>query len=67
MTPDLRPCCQQAAIDGHTPVEHWPVCDARADDPQEDALFDLPGQSKQGGQHLLSAGAALTRAEAPDA
>jgi hypothetical protein len=52
VTPDLRPCCQQAAIDGHTPVEHWPVCDARADDPPTGALFDLPDQPKRGGQHL---------------
>jgi hypothetical protein len=52
MTPDLRPSCQQAAIDGHTPVEHWPRCDARADDPPTGTLFDLPDQPKQGGQHL---------------
>jgi hypothetical protein len=50
--PDLRPCCQQAAIDGHTELEHWPVCDARADDPPTGALFDLPHpQPEKGGPH----------------
>jgi hypothetical protein len=52
MTSDLRPCCQQAELDQLTPEQHYPKCDARAEDPPTDALFDLPDQPKQGGQHL---------------
>jgi hypothetical protein len=50
--PDLRPCCQQAAIDGITADEHFPRCDARADDPDQDALFDLTPQPQTGGPLL---------------
>lgn len=32
MTGLLR-CCQQAALDGFRPAEHFPVCMARAADP----------------------------------
>lgn len=49
---DLRPCCQQAVLDGISPVRHYEVCDARADDPDADALFDLPDQITQGGPLL---------------
>ncbi|SET51409.1 hypothetical protein [Nonomuraea wenchangensis] len=38
----LLPCCQQAALDGSTPADHYRVCDARAEDPQDEVLFDLP-------------------------
>lgn len=38
---DLRPCCQRDALDGLTPEEHYPRCDARADDPQSEVLFVL--------------------------
>ncbi|WP_193319022.1 hypothetical protein [Nonomuraea phyllanthi] len=46
---DLRPCCQQAGLDGTTPEEHFPVCDARAEDPQTEALFDLFATTEEGG------------------
>ncbi|SEN87983.1 hypothetical protein [Nonomuraea pusilla] len=38
---DLRLCCQQAAIDGLDPLDHWPHCDGRSDDPDQDPLFDV--------------------------
>lgn len=49
---NLRTCCQKALLDGKSPREHFDECDARAEDPPMDALFDLPDQPKQGGQHL---------------
>ena len=36
MTADLRPCCQQALLD------HYPVCDARREDPETGALSPAP-------------------------
>jgi hypothetical protein len=44
---DLRSCCQRAELDGFSPEEHFPVCDARRVDPPA----DLPDQPKTGGQH----------------
>ena len=52
MAPDLRDCCQRSLLDGETPEEHFPRCDARAEDPPTGALFDLPDEPQQGGQHL---------------
>lgn len=50
---DLRLCCQQALLDGTSPRDHYPACDARADDPPEmDALFDLPTPEPQRGPRL---------------
>lgn len=49
---DLRTCCQQAALDGFTPEQHYKVCDARAEDPQTDVLFELPEPAKEGGPLL---------------
>lgn len=51
MAGDLRECCRTALIDGLSELEHFPDCGARAGDPQEDALFDLPDEPKRGGQH----------------
>ncbi|MEU6725565.1 hypothetical protein ABZ917_17810 [Nonomuraea wenchangensis] len=42
---DLLPCCQQAALDGTSPVDHYRVCEARTEDPQREALFDLPADA----------------------
>lgn len=51
--PDLRPCCQQAVIDGVRPEDHFPDCDGRAEDPPQDALFDLtPPKPEEGGPLL---------------
>jgi hypothetical protein len=51
--PDLRDCRQTAALDGITPADHYPVCDARADDPDQDALFDItPPKPEEGGPLL---------------
>lgn len=56
MSSRLRDCCQEAILDGFSPQDHFPVCDARADDPPEeqDALFDItpPASDHQGGAHL---------------
>lgn len=35
MIPELRICCQRAAIDGLTDVQHYPHCTARLDEPQQ--------------------------------
>lgn len=52
-SPDLRDCCQRAVLDGVSPQDHFPVCDARADDPPQDALFDItPPERKEGGPQL---------------
>ena len=45
MTPSLRPCCQQALLD------HYALCDARREDPETGALFDLPDEPETGGAH----------------
>lgn len=37
----LRPCCQQAALDGETPEQHYPRCSARSEDPPTTALVSL--------------------------
>lgn len=55
MIPELRICCQTAAIDGLTPEEHYAHCTARLDEPQPDTLFDLPDlpdEPQQGGPLL---------------
>jgi hypothetical protein len=49
---DLPRCCQQPEIDGLSPAEHFPVCSARAVEPQEETLFVLPDQPKTGGPLL---------------
>lgn len=41
MTADLRPCCQQAVLDGVRPEDHFPDCDGRDEDPPQDALFRI--------------------------
>lgn len=54
-SPNLRDCCQLAVLDGVSPLDHFPVCDARAEDPPEeqDALFDIaPPERKEGGPQL---------------
>ena len=38
MAPHLRSCCQQAALDGLTPEQHLPYCDARREDPPTGSL-----------------------------
>jgi hypothetical protein len=50
---DLRPCCQQALLDGCTPEEHYRVCEARAEDPQTETLFDINPQ-EEGGPHVCA-------------
>ena len=47
---DLRTCCQRALLDGSTPEEHFPRCDARAEDPQAEVLFDLDPTEEGGPQ-----------------
>jgi hypothetical protein len=44
----LRSCCQRALLDGETPEEHFPRCDARAEDPQTEVLFDLNPTTEEG-------------------
>lgn len=50
---DLRTCCQRSLLDQETPEEHFPVCDARAEDPPAPALFDLPSPKTEEGGPLL--------------
>ena len=51
-SPNLRECCQRADLNRIKPEDHFPVCDARAEDPPEeqDALFDVtpPATPPQG-------------------
>ena len=51
ISPALRDCCQRSLLDGETPKEHYERCDARREDPEIGALFDLPAEPQQGGQH----------------
>ncbi|MET8985909.1 hypothetical protein ABZW49_10710 [Nonomuraea wenchangensis] len=49
---DLLRCCQEATLDGTSPVDHYRVCDARSEDPQDEVLFDLPDpKTEEGGPH----------------
>jgi hypothetical protein len=45
---DLRPCCQRDTLDGLTPEEHYPRCDARAEDPQAEVLFGIAPETTEG-------------------
>ena len=47
---ELRPCCQMALLDGVAARDHFPVCEARAEDPQTETLFDINPQ-EEGGPH----------------
>lgn len=51
-SPNLRDCCQTAELDGEKPEEHFPRCDARREDPGQDALFDITPQPQKGGPLL---------------
>ena len=54
-SPNLRDCCQRAVLDGVSPLDHYELCDARAEDPPEeqDALFDITPPARQEGGPLL--------------
>ncbi|MFF0864207.1 hypothetical protein ACFYUV_20785 [Nonomuraea sp. NPDC003560] len=46
-------CCQRAFVDGETAEEHFPRCDARAEDPPLDALFEITPPAREEGGPLL--------------
>ncbi|MFI7691728.1 hypothetical protein ACIBQ6_21855 [Nonomuraea sp. NPDC049655] len=46
---DLRRCCQQAVLDGETPEEHYPRCDARAEPPTPPLFALAPVTPEEGG------------------
>jgi hypothetical protein len=48
---DLPRCCQQAVLDGFSPEEHFPVCDARRE--ESGALLDLDSPKTPEGGPLL--------------
>lgn len=49
---ELRPCCQMALLDGVAARDHFFVCEARAEDPQTETLFDINPQ--EGGPHVYA-------------